>query len=170
MGIAAERRSESRTPSTELELVITRVFDAPRTLVFQAWMDPEHIRHWSAPHGFLISHCEGEARPGGSWRCCMRGHGKELWLGGVYRRIVENELIEMTHVWEEEGHQTLVVVRFDDEGRRTRMTLRQSGFATAASRDGHHGGWSECFQRLDARLEQWKRFGAHAELLASLRG
>ena len=163
MGIAAERRSESRTLSSNLELVITRVFDAPRSLVFQAWMDPEHLRHWSAPHGFEISHCEGEARVGGSWRCCMRGHGQELWLGGVYRRIVENELIEMTHVWEAEGHQTLLTVRFEDEGRKTRMTLRQAGFATAASRDGHGGGWRECFERLEARLEQWKRFRGDAE-------
>ena len=163
MGIAAEGRSEPRVGPREHDLVITRVFDAPRSLVFRAWVDPEHIRHWSAPHGFEISHCEGDARPGGTWKCCMRApDGKELWVGGVYRRIIQDELIEHTHVWDEDGHQTLVSIRFEDEGQRTRMTLRQTGFTSAASRDGHRGGWTECFERLEARLEQWARFAKSA--------
>ena len=150
---AIAERSESRVGSSESELLITRVFDAPRSLVFQAWVDPEHLRHWSAPHGWEITHCEGDARPGGAWRCCMRSAGgKELWLGGVYRRVVTNELIEQTHVWDEDGHQTIITVRFEDEGRKTRMTMRQSGFATVASRDGHREGWTECFKRLEARF------------------
>lgn len=66
-----------------LDLIITRVFDALRNLVFQAWIDPEHIRRWSAPEGFELTRCEGAARPGGSGRCCMRApDGRELWLGG----------------------------------------------------------------------------------------
>src|SRR4030095_4639611 len=64
MGIAAERRSESRIPSTELELVITRVFDAPRTLVFQAWMDPERVRHWCAPPGVRYRPLRGRGGAG----------------------------------------------------------------------------------------------------------
>lgn len=150
---AIAERSESRMGSGESELLITRVFDAPRSLVFQAWIDPEHLRHWSAPHGWEIGHCEGDARPGGAWRCCMRSaDGKELWLGGVYLRIVENELIEQTHVWDEDGHPTIITVRFEDEGQKTRMTMHQSGFATVASRDGHREGWTECFERLEARF------------------
>ena len=75
-----------------------------------------------------------------------------LWLGGVYRKVVENELIEQTHVWDEEGHQTILTVQFEDEGRKTRMTMRQTQFASVASRDGHRGGWMECLERLDALL------------------
>ncbi len=144
----------SRVGSNKPELVITRVFDAPRNLVFQAWVDPTHLRQWCAPHGYELSHCEGEARPGAAWRCCMRrsSDGKELWLGGVYRKVVENELIEQTHVWDEDGDETIVTVRFEDEGRKTRMTMRQTRFASVAQRDGHRGGWMECFERLEALL------------------
>jgi len=151
---ATTERSESRVGSNEPELVITRIFDAPRSLVFQAWVDPKHLRQWSAPHGYELVHCEGEARPGGAWRCCMRSSdGKELWLGGVYLEVVENELIEHTHVWDEDGDETIVTVRFEDEGRKTRMTMRQTRFASVAARDGHRGGWTECFERLEALLE-----------------
>ena len=121
--------------SNKPELVITRIFDAPRSLVFQAWVDPKHLRQWSAPHGYELSHCEGEARPGGAWRCCMRSSdGKELWLGGVYRKVVENELIEQTHVWDEDGDEKIVTVRFEDEGRKTRMTMRQGGQGLGSGR------------------------------------
>jgi uncharacterized protein YndB with AHSA1/START domain len=150
---ATAERSEPRVGSKKAELVITRVFDAPRSLVFQAWVDPKHIRQWSAPHGFEITHCEGEARPGGAWRCCMRSpEGKDLWLGGVYRKVVENELIEQTHIWDEDGHETIITVRFEDEGKKTRMTMRQTEFDSVASRDGHEGGWTECFERLEGLL------------------
>jgi uncharacterized protein YndB with AHSA1/START domain len=135
------------------ELVITRTFEAPRSLVFQAWVDPEHLRQWSAPHGYELTHCEGDARPGGAWRCCMRSpEGEELWLGGVYRKVVQDELLEFTHVWDEDGDETVVTVRFHDEGGRTRLTFHQARFATVASRDGHRGGWMQCFERLDALL------------------
>jgi len=78
--------------------------------------------------------------------------GKDLWLGGVYRKVIENELIEQTHVWDEDRHETLLTVRFEDAGRGTRMTMRQTQFASVASRDGHRGGWTECFERLEKLL------------------
>lgn len=64
--------------------------------------------------------------------------------GGVYRRIVQNALIEQTHVWDEDGVETLIVVRFEDEGK--------TGFDSVASRDGHQGGWTERFERLDTLM------------------
>ena len=67
--------------ASEQELVITRVFDAPRKMVWQAWTDPEKLKHWSAPKGFTLPVSEGELRPGGKWRACMvTPDGKELWL------------------------------------------------------------------------------------------
>src|SRR4051794_38412563 len=83
--MAAARDSAVAT-SAAPELFITRVFDAPRERVFEAWTKPEHLVHWSAPNGYTMPHCEGELRPGGQWRCCMRSpEGVDLWLGGVYR-------------------------------------------------------------------------------------
>jgi uncharacterized protein YndB with AHSA1/START domain len=140
----------------ERTLVITRVFDAPVSLVWRAWTDGQHIAKWSSPRGFTIPHSEGDLRPGGRWRCCMRApDGKELWLGGVYREIVPNKLIVMTHAWDEGGRpgpETIVTVRFEDQGAKTKVTLQQTGFDSIQSRDGHAGGWGECLDLLAAHL------------------
>jgi uncharacterized protein YndB with AHSA1/START domain len=141
------------------ELEIVRVFDAPRDLVYHAWTDPERMAQWAAPHGYTITHNEGEIRPGGAWRSCMRSpQGEDLWLGGVYRDVVENELLVFTHAWDDAegkpGRETLVTVAFEDQEGGTRMTFRQSGFDSVADRDGHRDGWSQGFERLDRILSR----------------
>jgi uncharacterized protein YndB with AHSA1/START domain len=138
-------------------LTLTRVFDAPRPLVFEAWTKKEYLDHWSAPHGFTIPSSEGDLRPGGTWRCIMRSpDGVEHQLGGVYREIVKDELLVFTHAWAGEdgrpGQETLVTVRFADEGGGTKVTFEQAGFESVESRDSHRGGWMECFDRLRAHL------------------
>ena len=152
----AERNSDTLT-ANERELVITRVFDAPRDLVWKAWTEPERIKQWSAPKGFTIPVAEGELRPGGAWKSCMRKpDGTDLWLAGVYREIDEPKRLVFTHAWlDEHGHpgpETLVTVILAERGGKTEMTFRQSGFDSADSRDGHAGGWNECFDRLDELL------------------
>ena len=148
----ATTKDRSAGPS-ETELVITRVFDAPRALVFKAWTEAERVKQWLAPHGFTIPACEADVRPGGSWRQCMRDpKGVDLWLGGVYREVVEPERLVFTHAWDEDGgkrgRETLVTVTFTERGGKTEMIFRQSGFESAESRDGHQDGWNECFERL----------------------
>jgi uncharacterized protein YndB with AHSA1/START domain len=143
-------KAEDRT------LVIERVFDAPVNLVWRAWTEQKHLDKWSAPRGYTITSSQGDPRPGGRWRCCMRTpEGEELWLGGVYREVVENKLLVMTHAWDENGkpgHETLVTVRFADLGGKTRVTLEQTGFDSIESRDGHRSGWSECLDILAEHL------------------
>jgi uncharacterized protein YndB with AHSA1/START domain len=144
-------------PGADKVLVITRVFDAPRSLVFQAWTRKEHLDRWCAPRGFTIPYSEGELRVGGAWRCCMRAlDGVEHWLSGTYREIVEDELLIFTHAWEDErakrGHETLVTVRFTDVGGKTKLTFHQAPFESLESRDGHAGGWSQCLDRLSDYL------------------
>ena len=79
--------------------------------------------------------------------------GKKLWLGGVYREIVENELLSFTHAWEEEGeHETLITVKFFAEGSKTKLIFEQEIFKSKESRDGHQEGWSECFDKLEDYL------------------
>jgi len=138
----------------ERVLVITRVFDAPRTLVWKAWTEREHLVRWSGPHGFTVTHCEGDIRPGGTWRSCLRSpEGVDHWNSGVYREIVPPERLVFTFAWEEDGkrgHETLVTVAFAEEDGRTRMTFRQAVFETVSSRDGHADGWSQAFERLAA--------------------
>src|SRR5215469_858474 len=104
-------RSKATAPAGALDLTIVRIFDAPVSLVFRCWTEPEHMRRWSAPHGFTIPVSEGELRPGGRWRACMvKPDGTKLWLGGIYREIVQDRLLVFTHAWDQEdgrpGHET----------------------------------------------------------------
>src|SRR5688500_14609188 len=117
--------------ATERELVITRVFDAPRDLVWRAWTEPARIKQWSAPKVFTSPVAEGELRPGGAWKYCMRKpDGTDLWLAGVYREIDEQKRLVCTHAWLDEhgdpGPETLVTVIFVERGGKTEMTSRQS--------------------------------------------
>ena len=81
--------------------------------------------------------------------------GRELWQHGVFREVVPPSRLSFTFVWEEQGErglETLVTISFADEGGRTRLTLRQTPFHSIAERDGHGGGWSSSFDRLDENL------------------
>jgi uncharacterized protein YndB with AHSA1/START domain len=134
-------------------LRIERVFDAPIDLVWRCWTEKEHLDKWSAPNGFSIPRSSGDARKGGQYHLTMRTpDGHDLGLGGVYREIVPRKLLVMTHVWDEDGIETVVTVRFEDLGKRTRMIFEQSGFDSEPSRKGHEEGWTECFDKLDAML------------------
>jgi uncharacterized protein YndB with AHSA1/START domain len=138
-------------------LRIERRLAAPRALVFAAWTEPRHLRRWSAPHGFEIPVSEGELREGGRWRATMRApDGTEHRLVGTYREIVPPERLVFTHAWLEAdgrpGPETLVTVILEEADGGTLMRFTQTGFASPASRDGHAGGWTEAFERLDAHL------------------
>jgi uncharacterized protein YndB with AHSA1/START domain len=151
-------KSKDRTGSTSADIgfTLTRTFDAPRHLLFEAWTKPDQLKQWSAPHGFTISHSEGDARPGGSWRACMRTpEGEELWLSGVYQQVVPDTSLVFTHAWEEDGkrdQETLVSVQFEDKGSATKLIFSQTGFESLESRDGHESGWKECMDRLAEHL------------------
>jgi uncharacterized protein YndB with AHSA1/START domain len=139
------------------DLTITRVFDAPRDLVFKAWTDSAHGNEWSVPRRFTVAAVVTDFRPGGTWRLCMRTpEGEELWVGGTYREIVSPERIVSTHVWlypdGTPGHETLMTVALAAHGDQTEMTFRQTGFESVEDRDGHREGWSECFDRLEEHL------------------
>ena len=152
--------SPAKAPS-DLALVLTRVFDAPRRLVFDAWTKKEHLDQWCAPRGFTIPSSEGDLRPGGAWRCLMVApNGDKYPVGGVYRKIVPDELLVFTHIWEEDDgtpeHETVVTVRFADEGGKTKVTLEQTNLKSAESREGHKGGWTQCLDRLGELLAKLK--------------
>ncbi len=140
------------------ELLIERVFNAPRELVFTAWTNPEHIRKWFGPRHHPAREIAMDVRPGGRWRSCLRSPetGNDLWVGGVYREIVPPERLVFTFAWEEEGErglETVVTITFAEQGAKTLMTFRQTPFQSAGELDGHRGGWTSCFDRLDDHLE-----------------
>jgi uncharacterized protein YndB with AHSA1/START domain len=140
------------------ELLIERVFNAPRELVFRAWTDPAHIRNWFGPRDYPATQVTMDVRPGGRWRGCLRSTetGNDLWVGGVYREIVPPERLVFTFAWEEEGErglETLVTITFAEQGAKTLMTFRQTPFQSAGELDGHRGGWTSSFDRLGDYLE-----------------
>ena len=111
----------SISAAADRELVVTRVIDAPRRLVFKAWTQPEHIARWWGPQGFTTIHCEMDIRVGGAYRFGMRSpQGTEHWKRGVYREIVEPERIVFTFAWEDAdghpGHELLTTVTFAEQG------------------------------------------------------
>ena len=148
------------------EIVITRVFDAPRELLWRAWTDPEHLKRWWGPHGFTTPHFTVDLRPGGRLHFCMRSpEGQEIWARGVYQEIVEPERLVFTDSFSDpEGNivpathygldpdwptEALVTVALVEQAGKTTLTLRHAvGSASAAMREGTQQGWSESFERL----------------------
>lgn len=135
-------------------LTITRVFDAPRDLVFRAWIDPDRMRNWIGPRGFTSSQHQFDVRPGGAWRLCLHqpNGGRDLWQSGVYREIDAPQRLAFTFAWDQEdgsrGNETLVTITFEERDGKTEMTFHQAVFDTTANRDGHRGGWNSSFDRL----------------------
>ena len=154
---AATRATAVEPAPDDRQLIITRLLDAPRELVFKVWTQPEHVVRWMGPNGFTAPSCQMDVRPGGAYRTLIRSpEGKDHWMRGVYREIVEPERLVMTFAWEDEagepGHETLVTVEFADQGGQTRLTFRQGVFQSVADRDSHQDGWSQCLDRLAAYL------------------
>jgi len=153
-------RSNAAAEAAERELVIKRVFNAPRSLVFKAWTDPEHLVHWLGPRGFTGTIVKMDVRPGGTYRVHMRGlEGDDHWAQGVYREVVEPERLVMTRNWADaQGNptspETLLTVTFEEHDGKTKLTLRQAGFESVTARDAHGGGWSSSLDRLAEHLAE----------------
>jgi uncharacterized protein YndB with AHSA1/START domain len=144
-------------PDTARELTITRLFDAPRELVFRCWTDPDHLAKWFGPTGFTAPSVTANAVEGGAWRICIREpDGTEHWSSGVYVEVVAPERLVFSFRWDDqdgEPEDTLVTIAFADRDGKTEMTFHQSGFVTVPSRDGHVEGWRESFADLATHLE-----------------
>jgi uncharacterized protein YndB with AHSA1/START domain len=148
-----DANTDTSTTSAERELIITRVFDAPRRLVFKAWTEPERIKEWWGPRGFTTLSCEMDQRPGGVWRVRSRSpEGKDYVSQGVFRELVEPERLVFTHAWVDAegkpGHETLVTVTFAEQSGKTLLTFHQGVFESITSRDEHGEGWSSAFELL----------------------
>jgi uncharacterized protein YndB with AHSA1/START domain len=145
--------TDTGTQTAEHELVVTRLIDAPRRLVFKAWTEAGHAANWWGPKGFTSLGFQMDVRVGGRFRCGMRSpQGTDHWKVGTYREIVEPERIVFSFAWEDAtgkpGHELLTTVTFADAGTKTRLTLRQTQFTTAAWRDDHGRGWTSTLERL----------------------
>ena len=143
--------------SAESELVITRIFDAPRRLVSKMWTEPEHLVRWWGPRGVTTISARMDVRPGGIWSRSMRApDGSVIRKHGVYREIVAPERLVLTYVTDDlagnPGPETLVTVTFADLCGKTRLTLHQAGFASVLAREAHQAGWTSCLEHFAEHL------------------
>ena len=155
----------------EPELVVTRVLDAPRELVFEAWTRAEHVKRWWGPRGFTIPFCEIDLRPGGVFLRCMRSpEGRDFWVTGVFREVVVPERLAFTDsIADAEGNvvpavdyefgpdvpvERLITVTFEEHAGSTRVTVRHDGFWTGAERDLVRQGWASGLESLAEHLAE----------------
>jgi uncharacterized protein YndB with AHSA1/START domain len=166
----AETNSSAAAGQTKQELFLTRVFGAPRSLVFRAWTDAKHMVRWWGPRGFTNPVCELDARPGGLIRIDMRGpNGAVYPMRGVFHEVVEPERLVFTSTALEDEHgkplfEILNTVTFEDYNGLTKMTLHARLVAkdfkmtpqAAAALSGMEQGWSESLYRLADELDAMK--------------
>ena len=144
------------TLPSDLEIVMTRVFDAPRELLWKAHTDPNLISQWWGPRDYITIVDTMEVRPDGAWRFLnRRGDGSEEAFKGEFLEIVEPERITWTFEWEGmPGHVVTETVTFEEEeGGKSRLTTR-SRFPSVEDRDamvqmGMETGARETWDRLE---------------------
>jgi uncharacterized protein YndB with AHSA1/START domain len=146
-------------PIAEREVTITRVFNAPRAVVFKAWTDPKHLVQWWGPKGFTNPVCEIEARVGGALRIHMRGPDGAIYpMKGVIRELVAPERLVFTNIAvDASGHhllEGLTTVVFAEANGKTTLTMHTRAVAVvemaAAYLQGMEIGWTQSIERLEA--------------------
>jgi uncharacterized protein YndB with AHSA1/START domain len=147
---ASDARANKESKPAGHELVITRVFDAPRKLVFQAWTDPKRLAQWWGPRGFTTSIREMDVRPGGAWRYAMRGpDGHDYPFDGVYLEVIEPERLVFDGTIHGSPEQRVwTEVAFVEREGKTEVRVRQLySFESDATR-GAPIGWNQQLDRL----------------------
>ncbi len=159
----------TKNTATEMErMVVSRVFDAPRELVWKAWTDPKYVMQWWGPKGFTAPVCQMDFRVGGKFLCCMKApDGQEGWNAGEYHEIVPHEKIVSSmyfsdskgnkvdpaelgieHEAIEDAHD---VVLFEDLGNgRTKLTFIGNDTMRDAIESGQLEGWAEQLEKVAA--------------------
>lgn len=159
----------------EKVLVLERVFDAPRELVFSMFKESEHLQRWWGPRGWVIPVCNVDFRPGGVWHYCMKCedknqgdfYGMESWGKGVYKEIVEPErIVYIDYFSDAEGNTdenlptTEVTMLFFDLGGKTKIVNRSEYVSAEALQTvmdmGMLQGITETWDRLAERLNEVK--------------
>ncbi len=146
--------------TSDRDLVLTRLIDAPREKLYRAWTEPELLKQWFAPLPWTTPHVELDVRPGGASKVVMRSpDGNDMPCPGVYLDVVPNQRLVFTDAytvaWQPSQKPFMtVILTFEDEGGKTRYTARVRHW-TVADREAHekmgfHQGWGQCADQLAA--------------------
>lgn len=154
-------------------LIITRIFDAPREKVWKAWTNPEQFKKWWGPEGFTAPTAKMDVRVGGKYLHAMHGPAgtqfdKDFWSTGAYKEVVEPEklvfsdsfadekgnAVPATHYGMSEGYplEMQITVSFEDQGGKTKMTLRHEGHPGGQESEAAEAGWNGSFDKLAQSL------------------
>lgn len=148
------------TETSQTTLQITKIYQAPREEVFEAWTKPEALKQWFGPtDDFKTPSAEVDLRVGGKYRIQMLApNGESHIVGGTYKEISAPGKLVFTWAWEAGGGcgdteagstvETLVTVEFRNRDGETEMVLTHEQFPNPESRDKHNEGWSGCLDRL----------------------
>ncbi len=159
--------SEPQVTTDAEGVTVERVVNAPRELVWRAWVEPEHFARWYGPQGFTLPVCEIDLRVGGRHLWGMQSpDGQLMYSTGTYSEIVPNERFVCTDAFCDaegnivpmgDGHpvETVLTMTLEDlGGGRTKMVLRQAGWSDPGMAAGAGGGWNQAFDKLEAALPQ----------------
>lgn len=164
----------NKNTTTGQDIVITRIFAAPRELVWKAWTEPERMMRWWGPKEFTAPACRIDLREGGAYLFCMESpEGQKFWSTGVYKEITPPERLVFTDSFADEAGNVvpasyygmpgdwpralLVTVTFEAEQGQTKLTLRQSGIPAGDMTDMTAAGWNESFDKLAESLAKGTR-------------
>jgi uncharacterized protein YndB with AHSA1/START domain len=155
----------AKTEQIPREMTITRIFDAPREVVWKAWTEPEYVKRWWGPKGFTSPVARIDLRVGGRYLYSMRSpEGQVFWSTGEYREIVEPVKIVYTDSFsDEKGNvvpasaygmsgdwpmESVAMVTFEEREGRTEVTLWETGIPAGENRDLALEGWNESLDKL----------------------
>jgi uncharacterized protein YndB with AHSA1/START domain len=136
------------------ELMIRREFAVPKSLVFKALTEHEHIKKWNSPKNLDVTFSEGELRVGGKYRYGMQSNkGPEFVLTGEYKEIEQPDKLVYTQTQAHgPGPETEITITLEESEGRTTMMFQHSGFPSKEFRDGAMQGWNHAFEKLENHL------------------
>src|SRR5262245_13833803 len=145
------------TTPTEREIVLTRVFDAPRHLVWDAFTKPELLKRWFGPRGWSLVVCEVDLRVGGGFRFVLRGpDGRDMGMRGVYREIVPPDRSVHVESFDDFPGESIVTAAFMEDRGKTTMTATvlysSQEVRDAVIQSGMEHGAAESYDKLAEHL------------------
>jgi uncharacterized protein YndB with AHSA1/START domain len=153
------------TMPTDTEIVLTRVFDAPRQIVFDAFRKPELLKRWFGPHGWSLVVCEVDYRVGGGFRFVLEGPGgKKMGMRGIYREIAPPDRSVHVESFDDYPGESIVTSVFSEEMGRTTLTATVTypsrEIRDMVAKSGMEHGAAESYDRLADLLGAEQRVSA----------
>jgi uncharacterized protein YndB with AHSA1/START domain len=141
-------------PSSELRVVLTRVFNAPCPLVYQAWTEPTQMLKWWGPKDIECRDIQAEVKVGGAYRIHLTSEKGDHIAIGKYLQVVPNKRLQFTWQWEHYAMpDSTVTVDFEDLGKTTRLTLTHAGLPDQEDVTDHTRGWTSLLEKFASMTE-----------------